>query len=68
MSDRTQEMEEQVAHLYKTVEELSDVIAKQDMELRALTQRVDLLVRREADRQSEAPGAAIFGDERPPHY
>ena len=68
MSERNRRMEEQVAHLSRTVDELSDVIAQQDQDMRALMRRVELLLRREADRQAEQPGAAIFGDERPPHY
>jgi hypothetical protein len=34
MAGMTQALEEQIAHLTRTVEELSDVVAKQDAELR----------------------------------
>ena len=61
-------LEERVAHLHNTVEELSDVVARQDAELRALTQRIEMLIRREAEREADAPGGVIIGDERPPHY
>lgn len=68
MSERNRQMEERVSHLHNAVEELSDVVARQDAELRALTRRVELLIRREAERQAEQPGAHVYGDERPPHY
>ncbi|WP_425073806.1 SlyX family protein [Sagittula sp. S175] len=61
-------LEERVAHLHNTVDELSDVVARQDAELRALTRRMEMLIRREAEREADAPGGVIIGDERPPHY
>ena len=64
----TQKLEEKIAHLTRTVEELSDVMAKQDSELRRLNLIVDHLAQRTAARQSVGGGAVILGDERPPHY
>lgn len=64
----TQALEEQIAHLTKTVDDLSDVIATQDGELRRLSALVDRLVARETARDSEGSGGVILGDERPPHY
>ena len=64
----TQKLEEKIAHLTRTVEELSDVMARQDSELRGLALIVDNLAQRAAVQQSEAGGAIILGDERPPHY
>ena len=66
--DMTQAIEEQIAHLSKTVDELSDVVARQDTELRQLRRIVDLLVDRERGRDADAGGGMIIGDERPPHY
>ena len=63
-----QHLEEQIAHLTRTVEELSDVIARQDAELSKLRTQVDRLILREAERESETPGGVVLGDERPPHY
>ena len=63
-----QHLEEQIAHLTRTVEELSDVIARQDTELSKLRTQVDRLILREAERESETPGGVVLGDERPPHY
>ncbi len=68
MAGMTQALEEQIAHLTRTVEELSDVVAKQDAELRRLTGIVDLLAQRARDREADGGGGVILGDERPPHY
>ncbi|GAA6164125.1 SlyX family protein [Pelagimonas sp. KU-00592-HH] len=61
-------LEEQIAHLTRTVEDLSEVVARQDKELALLTRRVQLLLEREAARESDGGGGVVFGDERPPHY
>ena len=62
------ELEEKIAHLTKTVDELSDVVAGQQNEISRLTKRVRMLVEREASREQSGGGAHVFGDERPPHY
>ncbi|TKZ22197.1 SlyX family protein [Shimia litoralis] len=63
-----EKLEEQIAHLTKTLEELSDVIARQDTEISTLTRRVHMLMEREAHRDAAGGGGVIIGDERPPHY
>ncbi len=63
-----EQMEEQIAHLQRTVDELSGVIAKQDTELRRLTRHVEWLMERERTREAETSGGIVLGDERPPHY
>lgn len=63
-----EKLEEQIAHLTRTVEELSDVIARQDTELVLLKRRVQMLLEREADRESAGSGGVVLGNERPPHY
>ncbi|MDA5093440.1 SlyX family protein [Aliiroseovarius sp. KMU-50] len=67
-NDRLTQLEETVAHLTKQVEELSDVIARQDVELANMTHRVQMLMEREAQREAGGIGGVILGDERPPHY
>ena len=62
------EIEEKLAHLIRTVDDLSDVIARQDRELDRLRVRVEMLLAREAARHGESDGDVILGDERPPHY
>ena len=46
--DKLQALEERIAHLQRMVEDLSDVVARQDATLRAMTRRVGLLMEREA--------------------
>ena len=64
----TQALEEQISHLTRTVEDLSDIMAKQDSELRRLGLLVDHLAQRARARESDGGGGIILGDERPPHY
>ncbi len=68
MDERVTALEEQVAHLVRTVEELSDVIARQDGEIARLTRRVEMLMNREAERELEAGGSVPLADQRPPHW
>ena len=63
-----QELEEKIAHLTQTVDELSDVVARQETEIATLTRRVAMLMPREGERDSEGSGGVVLGDERPPHY
>ncbi|SEM01487.1 SlyX protein [Roseovarius azorensis] len=62
------ELEEKIAHLTRALDDLSDVVARQDREIDRLRARVDMLIAREAARQSDSDGGVILGDERPPHY
>ncbi|MEQ9694933.1 SlyX family protein [Shimia sp. SDUM112013] len=61
-------LEEQIAHLTRTVEDLSEVVARQDQEITLLTNRVRMLMEREAEREAAGTGGIVLGDERPPHY
>lgn len=63
-----QDIEERIAHLQRTVEDLSDVVARQETEITVLTRRVHMLMQREAERESAMDGGVVLGDERPPHY
>ncbi|MDJ0992012.1 MAG: SlyX family protein [Dinoroseobacter sp.] len=66
MSDK--ELEERIAHLEKTVDELSAELAGRGQELDRLSVWIDKLIAREAERDAEGSGGVILGDERPPHY
>ena len=63
-----QALEEQIAHLTRTVDELSDVVASQQAEIDRLSKRVRMLMEREAGREQGGGGAHVFSDERPPQY
>jgi SlyX protein len=68
MEPRLQRAEERIAQLERTLDELSDVLARQDREIAALTRRLALVMEREADRAAEAGGGVLIADERPPHW
>ncbi|NNE52323.1 MAG: SlyX family protein [Sulfitobacter sp.] len=63
-----EKLEEQIAHLTRIVDDLSDVVARQEKEIDRLTRRVHMLMQREGEREADATGAVVMGDERPPHY
>ncbi len=47
-----EQMEEQIAHLTRVVEDLSEVIARQDKSLMQLERKVAMLIEREAERDA----------------
>jgi SlyX protein len=61
-------LEETLAHLLRTVEELSDVVARQDTEIARLTARVEMLMSREAEREAADGGTVPLADKPPPHW
>ena len=63
-----QHLEEKLAHLMRTVDDLSDVVARQQTEIATLTRRVEMLMRREAERDTAAGDSVILADQRPPHW
>jgi SlyX protein len=67
MADQAK-LEETLAHLMRVVEELSDVVARQDGEITRLRARVDMLMAREADREAAEGGAVALSDKPPPHW
>ena len=58
-------MEERMAWLEREVADLSEVVARQDGEIRELRALVERM--REAVRL-EPEGGVVLGDERPPHW
>lgn len=63
-----EKFEEQMAHIMRTVDDLSDIVAAQQNDIDRLNQRVEMLMRREGEREAAGSGGIIVGDERPPHY
>ena len=59
-------VEERLAHLQRLADDLSEVVARQDRELRWLRDRVAALVEREAEREADALRGAPVAP--PPHY
>ncbi|WBU51812.1 SlyX family protein [Paracoccus sp. SCSIO 75233] len=66
--DKLQRVEETIAHLARVVEELSDVVARQDQEIVRLKSRVGMLMEREAEREADAGAGVPLADQRPPHW
>jgi len=62
------QLEEKIAHLMRAVDDLSDVIARQQDEIDRLSRRTEMLMGREAEREAAMGGGVVLGDERPPHY
>ena len=62
------ELEEKIAHLTRAVDDLSDVVARQDREIATLSARLQIMIEREAARTPDSDGGIYLGDERPPHY
>jgi SlyX protein len=62
------DIEEKLAHLTRTVDELSEVVARQQGEIDTLTRRVHMLMQREGEREAQDSGGVVISNERPPHY
>ena len=63
---RLEKCETALAHLTKSNDELSDIVATQQTQIAVLQRRVDMLLSREAER--EAQGTEYVADQRPPHW
>ena len=68
MSDRLEKAEEEIAHLRRAVDDLSEVIAGQAREIDRLTRRVALLMERAAEAEADASGSIPLADQKPPHW
>ncbi len=67
MNDLTN-LEEKIAHLTRAVDEMSDIVARQEREISRLTHRVKMLMEREASREYDAGGSIPLADQKPPHW
>ncbi len=65
--DRTEALEERIAHLTRAVEDLSDMVARQGTELDRLTRLTRLLAEREAQREEAGPDVPP-ANQKPPHW
>ncbi len=66
--DRLEDLEARIAFQDDLIERLNDVVARQDREILALTQRLTALERRLADLGESVAATATGGHEVPPHY
>lgn len=67
MTDNTH-LEEKIAHLTRTVDDLSDIVARQEDQISKLMYRVQMLMEREATREMDTGSSIPLADQRPPHY
>ncbi|PTX01960.1 SlyX family protein [Pararhodobacter aggregans] len=65
---RIEDLEERIAHLTRAVEDLSDIVRAQGLQLDRLTYRTGMLMEREAEREAEAGTQIPLTDQRPPHW
>jgi SlyX protein len=63
-----QQLEERIAHLTRTLDDLSDVVTRQQEEIDVLTRRVQMLMMREGERESAQGSGVVIGDDRPPPH
>jgi SlyX protein len=61
-------LEEKIAHLTRVVDDLSEVVARQDKELAVAQRRVAMLMEREAMREADNGNDIPLADQRPPHW
>ena len=64
-----QHLEERIAHLTRAIDDLSDVLTRQQGEIDVLTRRVAMLMQREGEREAAQGDGVVLGDDRrPPHW
>ncbi len=63
-----QQLEERIAHLTRSLDDLSDVVTRQQDEIDVLTRRVQMLMMREGERESAQGNGVVIGDDRPPPH
>jgi SlyX protein len=68
MQKRLLQLEEQVAHLTRLTEDLSDIVARQERDLAVMARRMEMLMERAAEREVQEGGTVPLADQRPPHW
>ena len=70
MDDKTRitELEIQLAHASRMVDELSTIVADQANRLERAEKRIHMLMQRAAEAESEAMSGIAVGDKPPPHW
>jgi SlyX protein len=70
MDDKTRitELEIQLAHASRMVDELSTIVADQANRLERAEKRIHMLMQRAAEAEAEAMSGIAVGDKPPPHW
>lgn len=63
-----EQIEEKLAHLIRSVDDLSDVVTAQQKTIELLKSRVQMLMERAAQQESDQGSYIYTGPEKPPHY
>jgi len=66
--DEITHMQEEIAHLARAVDDLSDTVIRQEREIATLTRRLEMLMQRAAERELEEGGTVPLADQKPPHW
>ena len=61
-------IEEKLSHIMKSLDELSDIVAKHETTISLSASRIEKLMSTLAEKELECGGAAYFQDDNPPHY
>lgn len=61
-------IEEQIAHLIRSIDDLSDVVVRQQALIDQLERRVRILMRREAGHEADGGPDMPPADRKPPHW
>lgn len=61
-------LEEKIAHLTRAVDDLSDIVVRQENEIATLTRRIQMLMQREAGREFDTEGSVTLANQKPPHW
>ncbi|WP_428543430.1 SlyX family protein [Profundibacter sp.] len=67
-NDQINTLEEKIAHLTRAVDDLSDIVARQEGEIAILSRRMTMLMEREAGRDADNGGSVVLSDQKPPHW
>ncbi len=67
-TDEITRMQEEIAHLARAVDDLSDTVIRQEREIATLTRRLEMLIERAAEQELEEGGTVPLADRKPPHW
>ena len=66
--NRITELEIQLAHASRMVDELSTIVSDQSNRLERAENRIQMLMQRAAEAEAEAMSGIAVGDKPPPHW
>ena len=67
-TDRITDLEVQLAHQARMLDDLSDVVTRQSREIDLLTRRLRMVMERLAEHDLATGDSAPLADQKPPHW